>query len=296
MENYFQLNMNTDHYPQSNFKYAMLLEYDGANFAGSQCQPDSRTVQQELETALERVLRQPIRVVLSGRTDTGVNASGQVAHFELNESLDVSRFTYSLNGVLPVDIAIRAIETVDHKFNARKSALKRWYRYTIYNNIYRTALNSKSLHIYYHLDEDLMNQALKTIIGIHDFDSFKSSNTNSPFSNCHVHLANCFRERDYVYIDIIANRFVYNMVRIIVGTLLKIGNKQEPTDYLIEILEQHDRTKAGITVRPEGLTLMAVEYPEEYKLFNSDLNPKVKDIILKNFTEAPYEDLFRKAS
>ena len=280
----------------SKFKYAMLFEYDGRNFCGSQIQPGLRTIQDELEKALSIALRQKTRVVPSGRTDTGVSALGQVAHFVTDEILDIPKVVYSLNGLLPGDIAVRSIEQVDKNFEARKLATKRWYRFTIYNHPYKSALNTRSLHVKQHLDETLMHRALEIINGTHNFDSFKSTNSSTPDSNCTIYKTQCTREGNHIYIDVVANRFLYNMIRIIVGTLLKIGQKQEPVFYLENILKAQDRSKAGKTVNAEGLTLIAVEYPKEYNLFEYDNNPKIRELMLINYMEAQNEDIFSKAS
>lgn len=278
------------------FKYAMLFEYDGRGFCGSQVQPGLRTVQDELEKALLIALRQKTRVVPAGRTDTGVSALGQVAHFVTDEILEIPKVVYSLNGLLPGDIAVRSIEQVDQNFEARKLATKRWYRFTIYNHPYRSALNTRSLHIKQHLDEKLMHEALEKINGNHNFESFKSANSSTLNSNCTIYKTQCIREGNHIYIDVVANRFLYNMIRIIVGTLLTIGQKQESVSYLKNIVKAQDRTKAGKTVKPDGLTLIAVEYPEEYNLFEDDNNPKIRELMLINYMEAPNEDIFSKAS
>jgi tRNA pseudouridine38-40 synthase len=279
-------------------KYAMLIEYDGTHFNGTQKQLGGRTVQEEIENALKTVLRMPVKIVFSGRTDTGVSALGQVAHFEYDatEKLELHKFIYSLNGVLPPDIAVRDVEITRSSFHARKSALKRWYRYVIYNNAYRSAMFSKALFEPRPLSEELMHQALQQITGTNDFSSFKSSNSDTSSAICTIHKAHCFRDKNFIYIDIIANRYVYNMVRILVGTLLDTGLKKTPVSHLATVLNQHDRTKAGITAKPEGLTLMAIEYPEEFSLFENDKFMKVRDIMLKNFMESKNEDIFRKAS
>lgn len=278
------------------FKYAVLLEYDGTAYGGSQFQPNARTIQQELETALKTILRQKIKTVFSGRTDAKVSALGQVVHFETTTKLDIYRTTYALNALLPSDIAIRYLQQVDNSFHARKSATKRWYRFTIHNHGQKTALNRKALHVHKPLDENLMHQALQLILGTNEFDSFKSSNSSNPSSNCTVHAAQCTREGDYIYIDIIASRFVYNMVRILTGTLLETGKKSKPVTHLKTVLEAHDREQAGKTVKPEGLTLMAVEYPKEYNLFKDDKYLTISDFLNQNFMEAKNEDVYCKAS
>lgn len=297
MTNTFQLNSNNiEESSCSIFKYAVLLEYDGTHFYGSQIQPDHRTVQQEIETAFKTIFKQDVKITMAGRTDTGVHSIGQVAHFEIDESIDTTKTCYSLNGLLPHDISIRALQPVDQSFNARKSATKRWYRFSIYNHKFRSALNTKCLYVHKPLDVNLMHEALQPLIGTHEFDSFKSSNSDNPNTRCTIYKAQCLKNRDFIYIDLIANRFLCNMVRIIVGTLLKVGNKEENADYLRKILEAKNRNKAGITVKPDGLTLMAIEYPEKFNIFIKDSFFKVSDLLQGNFTEAQNEDLLCKAS
>jgi tRNA pseudouridine38-40 synthase len=278
------------------YKYAMLFEYDGKKFAGSQLQHNARTVQQEIENALEIILKKWVRAYFSGRTDSGVNALGQVAHFTTDTRLNEYEFVYSLNGILPDDISVRALEEVDNSFHARKLARKRWYRYVIFNHPYRSALNKNCLHYYKPLDENLMNEALQKITGTQNFESFRSANSDTPSSMCMLYKATCTREGNFIYIDLIANRFVYNMVRILTGTILDVGTQKESTDHLLNVLKTHDRTKAGITVKAEALTLMSIEYPEKYNLFNQDKFQKIKEVMPENFMETQNEDIFRKAS
>ena len=203
---------------------------------------------------------------------------------------------HSINGLLPEDIAIRMIEEVDEEFHARKSATRRWYRFTIYNHTQKSALNKRCLCVSYYLDDGLMNKALQKIVGTHNFDSFKSAKSDNPNSECTIEQIRCFRDKDFVHIDIIANRFIHNMIRIIVGTVIETGKNEAPVDHLYNVLKASDRTKAGMTVKPDGLTLMAVEYPEHYNLFAKDKNTKVNEIMLINLMEAQNEDLLCKAS
>lgn len=294
MDKQFLLNNQSNSNIHSIFKYAVLLEYDGTNYGGSQVQPNANTIQQELEKALPIILREPVKTVFSGRTDAKVSALGQVAQFETTQKLNIPKTLNSLNALLPSDISVRALQQVENNFHARKSATKRWYRFKINNHTQKSALNKRVLHISQPLDEKLMHTALQSLSGTHDFDSFKSAHSNNPSSNCTVYFTQCFREGDYIYIDIIANRFVYNMVRILVGTLLEIGRKNQPASHLKNVLKAHDREQAGITVKPEGLTLMAIEYPQEFCLFNDDKQTKISELI--NNLEAKNEDVYCKAS
>lgn len=258
------------------YRYAAIVEYVGDSFAGSQIQPNQRTVQSELENALAILVGKPVKSVFSGRTDRGVHSKGQVAHFDTTFELDIRKFLYSLNGILPKDISVRLISKVDTNFHSQKSAVFRWYRYLIYNRQQRSAGSSRMLHVYDPLDTLEINKALTYLIGHHDFTSFKSLSTENPAKDCTMHYAKCSQKGNVICIDLIADRFLYNMVRIIVGTLLPIGQGSKPSEYMNFVLEAKDRTTAGKTASPEGLTLMHVSYGSKYNLFeriNKEANP-----------------------
>jgi len=247
-------------------RYAILFEYIGSGFKGSQFQPDERTVQGELNKAFSIYFKEPVKVIPSGRTDAGVHAKGQVLHFDINNKIDIRKTIYSLNSLLPDDVSIREIVEVNQKFHAQKSAKYRYYRYKIANRNQRSAFDRCLLHLRDELDLDLMNDGLNLLLGEHDFSCFKSAKTNNPAKVCNMYYAKATRVDDYIYIDFIANRFLYNMVRIIVGTILDIGRKKFTPQFISELLISKDRTKACSTVSPDGLTLMFVGYDD----INSD--------------------------
>lgn len=263
-------------------RYAVVIEYVGTSFLGSQIQPQGRTVQGEIESVLKILLSQEIRITMAGRTDSGVHARAQVAHFDFQNLIDCKKFINSMNALLPPDISIANMIEVAKDFDAQKSAKLKHYRYTINNASQRSVWKEKNTHIRMHLDINNMNKALECLVGEHDFTSFKSSNTANPIVNCTIYSAKCTRDGDMIYIDFVGNRFLYNMVRILVGSLLEVGRLERSISWLKEVLEAKDRTKAGATAPSEGLTLMHIDYEEKY---NNILNKEAID-----------ENLFRKAS
>ncbi len=256
-------------------RFALIIEYIGTNFAGSQKQPDDtnvtnnnsnkpiKTIQGELEKAISTLTKQKIKTIFSGRTDAGVHSKGQVVHFDTTHNCLDNRFLYALNCMLPNEISVHSLEKKEKNFHAQKSAKYRWYRYTIVNRAHRSAWDKECLFIKDELNIQRMNDSLRFITGEHDFSSFKKANTENPAKICNVFEAKCFKDNDKIIIDIVANRFLYNMVRSIVGTLLLIERKSLAPETLKEILEAKDRSKAGPTASPCGLTLMKVFYEEQ---------------------------------
>lgn len=254
-------------------RIALLVEYLGKDFHGSQYQAGVRTVQLELEKALSAVLRTAIRVVFSGRTDSGVHAVGQVVHFDLEDTdPDLWRLCWSLNGILDRDLSVRAAQIVPDSFHARFTARRRQYVYRILNVPQRSAL-LKDTHYFVPLKLDLkaVNIACPMLLGRHDFSSFRSTNANPSSAICDVsrsELLNLGEGRLEFWIA--ADHFVYNMVRIIVGTLVEIGLGRQAPESLEKALSGGGRNLAGPTAPPWGLTLNSVEYPEAYNLFEQD--------------------------
>jgi len=254
-------------------RYALTVQYKGKNYAGSQIQFEngepikSPTIQGELEKALCTLIKsrndnknRPIRAIFSGRTDKGVNSLGQVVHFDSEETIVASKFLYQINEILPDDISVSDIKIVEDSFHAQKSAKRRYYRFEFVNRKIKNAFDGDLMRVKYPTDIERMQKSLNYLIGEHDFTSFKSSGTLNPSKICTIYEAKVSRVGDRVFIDIVGNRFLYNMVRTIVGTLLEIeGHHLEP-DHMKKVLDAKDRRKAGMTVSPYGLTLMKVEY------------------------------------
>ena len=201
-----------------------------------------------------------VKTIFSGRTDKGVNAIGQVVHFDTDKEIVASDFIYHINEILPADISVNNLRIVSPSFHAQKSAKARYYRYELINRRYKQAFDGDILRVKYDLDVERMQNALNFLLGEHDFSSFKSSGTLNPSKVCFISRAEVERQGDRIYIHIVGNRFLYNMVRTIVGTLLEIEGHKLPVEHMKEVLEAHDRRKAGQTVSPYGLTLMEVEY------------------------------------
>ena len=255
-------------------RYAFQVQYIGKNYAGSQIQfeggeqIEAPTVQGELEKALRTLIKssrntennRPIKAIFSGRTDKGVNSLGQVAHFDTDETIVASKFLYQMNEILPDDISVSDLREVDESFHAQKSAKKRHYRFEFINRRCKHAFDGDLMRVKFPTDVERMQKSLNYLLGEHDFSSFKSSGTLNPSKICIIYEAKVSKVNDKVIIDIVGNRFLYNMVRTIVGTLLEIeGHNLEP-EHMKYVLDSQDRTKAGRTVDPHGLTLMKVMY------------------------------------
>ena len=254
-------------------RYALKVQYKGKNYAGSQIQfedgkqIDAPTIQGELEKALstlifgdtENINRQ-FKTVFSGRTDKGVNSLGQVLHFDIDKDIVASKFVYQLNEILPEDISVSDLRQVDETFHAQKSAKRRYYRFEFINRRCKNAFDGDLMRVKYEINTERMQSALNYLLGEHDFSSFKSSGTLNPSTICFIESAKVEKLGDHVIIDIAGNRFLYNMVRTIVGTLLEIEGHNLPPEHMKDVLEAHDRRKAGMTVSPYGLTLMEVTY------------------------------------
>lgn len=255
-------------------RYSLKVQYIGKNYAGSQIQIGTGhkipTIQGELEKALSTLItdrrftagnnNRHFKTVFSGRTDKGVNAVGQVIHFDCDKHIVASKFIYQINEILPSDISVSDLKLVDESFHAQKSAKRRHYRYVFINRKYKNAFDGDLLRVKFEIDIERMQKALNYLIGEHDFSSFKSSGTLNPSKVCFIEKAQVQKLENKVMIDIVGNRFLYNMVRTIVGTLLEIEGHNLPAEHMKQVLDACDRTKAGQTVSPFGLTLVEVEY------------------------------------
>lgn len=254
-------------------RYTLQVQYIGKNYAGSQIQFENGieiqtpTIQGELEKAISTLIfgdtennNRQLKTVFSGRTDRGVNSKGQIIHFDTDKPIVASKFVYQLNEILPKDISVSDLKQVDTSFHAQKSAKRRFYRYVFINRKCKNAFDGDLMRIKYDINIERMQNALNYLLGEHDFSSFKSSGTLNPSKVCFIEKAECKKDDDKVIIDIAGNRFLYNMVRTIVGTLLEIEGHNRSAEYMKQVLEACDRKKAGQTVSPYGLTLIKVEY------------------------------------
>jgi tRNA pseudouridine38-40 synthase len=284
-------------------RVALLVEYCGTSFHGSQFQPELPTIQGALQDALKRLNLETSAVTFAGRTDTGVHAVGQVAHFDVPEDglRQVPDLVLALNAVLPATVAVRASRLdVGRPFHSRREAVAKWYRYKIYNSSHRSAWASQmpAAHYHYRLDETLMNQAAQLILGEHEFTSFKDSGSVVTSDICCIQHAKVVRDGDFIILDVAANRFLYKMVRNIVGQLMLIGNANNPhpPEAILKVLAERDRRKAARSASPEGLTLMAVQYKSPFNFFEKDVYVQQFKNILKSMESLQNENLFRKAS
>ena len=271
-------------------RYAFDVQYIGKNYDGSQIQFEGkceqnpqgvqigRTIQGELENALSTLIlsgrkskaktdetlakynNRPVKAIFSGRTDKGVNSLGQVVHFDTEEMIVASKFLYSINEILPDDISVTNLREVDDRFHAQKSAKRRHYRFEFISRRIKNAFDGDLMRVKYPTDMERMQKSLNYLLGEHDFSSFKSSGTLNPSKICIIYEAKVSKVGDRVIIDIVGNRFLYNMVRTIVGTLLEIEGHNLQPEHMKDVLEAKDRQKAGRTVSPHGLTLVKVMY------------------------------------
>ncbi len=255
-------------------RYFVWLSFKGTRFSGWQVQPGRTTVQGLLEHAFSLVLRQQVAVTGAGRTDTGVHALNFVAHFEA-ASLPFAPddLVYKLNRFLPEDIALHAIRQVPEDLHARFSALSRSYQYHI-GRVKDPFSTDTSWHCEVPLDEDRMNQASELLLRHDDFTSFSKLHTQVSTPFCRVMEARWNTQADQLVFTITANRFLRNMVRAIVGTLLEVGKGKLPVEGFREIMEKHDRSAAGMSVPPQGLFLTRIEYPRlEIPAYGYVFNP-----------------------
>lgn len=239
----------------------LTIEYDGKDFNGWQKQPNKLNIQGEIERAIEIITGEKVDLIGSGRTDAGVNALGQVANFKIEKDIPIEKIAYALNSQLKKAIRIKKAEEVPDDFHSRYTCKKKTYRYEINNSEQGTAIyRNMQYHFPIKLDENKMNEGAKYLIGEHDFKSFKASGTSSKSSIRIIYNAEVVRCNDTIAITLTGNGFLYNMVRIIAGTLLEVGEgKIKPKD-IKKILDAKDRSMAGKTLPPNGLCLMKVEY------------------------------------
>ncbi len=241
--------------------FKITLEYDGTAYHGWQVQPNLPTIQGTLEAVIKQVAQQPVNVTGAGRTDAGVHAMGQVAHFSTTARLSADEWLRALNGLLPPDIAVLSVEDVPESFHARFSAKSKLYRYRLLTRVHRSALGrDKILHYPYPLDLDAMEAAARPLIGQHDFTSFQGSPTDTENPVCAVTKLTVDRFGDEVIFEVEADRFLKQMVRNIVGTLLEVGRGKLQAGAVAGILAAKDRTKAGPTAPAHGLYLVKVDY------------------------------------
>lgn len=239
--------------------YKLIIQYDGTEYSGWQTQLNSSSVQETIQKTIAIVTNEEVNLVGSGRTDSGVHALGQTANFRINLELDLYKFRYQLNSILPKDIAITFAEKTDYDFHARFDARKRsylfffyrgkspfWYRYSAY-------LNSE-------VDIQQLNKLSRVFLGVHDYSSFARKNTETENKVCNVYDAWWKQQKDLIIFYIEADRFLHGMVRTITGTLLNAVKNNLQEKYLLSTLENKDRESAGEAAPAKGLFLYKVKY------------------------------------
>lgn len=248
-------------------RIAAGIEYDGSHFHGWQVQPVLETVQSTLEKAISSIAGERVSIVAAGRTDTGVHALEQVVHFETNAKRPLQAWVRGVNSFLPNSVAVRWAVEVESEFHARFSAISRSYRYVLFNNSVRPALLSARVGWFHRpLDACSMHVAAQTLVGEHDFSSFRSSEcqAKSPVKTLHEVVVQ--RHGDYVLMDFRAGGFLHHMVRNIVGSLLWVGYGKVTPDSIAELLTKRDRTLAAPTFMPDGLYFVGAEYDHHWRL------------------------------
>lgn len=239
----------------------LTIEYDGTGYFGWQKQKDKKTIQETIERILEKILQEKIKLVGSGRTDSGVHAKGQIANFKTNSKLKIKNIQAALNSLLPKDICIVRIEEVPLNFHSQYDVKSKIYRYTVLNSFHRLPLSER--HSYFfpcRLDVRSIQREAKLFLGEHNFRSFQNSDKKEKNSVRKIKNLKIKKERDFIYFDIEANGFLKGMARNIVGSLLEIGRGRFKEGVLKKILDQKDRRKAGPSVPAKGLCLLRVNY------------------------------------
>ena len=253
--------------PSGVSRFAAIVQYQGADFCGFQRQKHSPSVQQELEQALSYVADCPVKLHCAGRTDTAVHASHQVIHFDTSAERSGYSWVQGANSQLPDSISLIWADKISQDFHARFSAGARTYRYVIDNSPTRPAIMAAAVTwVKKPLDISLMQQSCEYLLGEQDFSAFRGSGcqSNSPYRN--VHKANVYRRGNLVIFEITANAFLLHMVRNIVGSLLEVGTARQKPLWIQQLLIQGDRCKSAATAAPDGLYLVAVDYPARFGL------------------------------
>lgn len=241
-------------------RYFIKLAYNGTAYHGWQYQPNAASVQEVLNNGLSVILNSEISIMGAGRTDTGVHASQMYAHFDFDLSIDNKQLVHKLNSYLPKDVVIYDVFLVHDEAHARFDATRRTYEYHI-NTFKNSFLQELSWYFHQQLDLDLMNEAAKLLFNHTDFQSFSKVNTDVNTFDCTIYEAYWKQEDEKVVFTISANRFLRNMVRSIVGTLINVGLKKITVADFNKIIESKNRDKAGFSVPAHGLYLTKIEYP-----------------------------------
>ncbi len=239
----------------------LTIEYDGKDFDGWQKQPNKLNIQGEIERAIEELTGEKVELIASGRTDAGVHALGQVANFKTSSNFPTEKFPIAINSKLKKLIRIKEAEEVDERFHSRYNCKKKTYRYIINNSKQGTAIyRSLEYFMPVKLDVEAMKKAIKYFEGEHDFKAFKASGTSSKSSVRKIYKTKITEENERIIIELTGNGFLYNMVRIIVGTLVDVGMGKIKPEEIEDIINSGDRKRAGKTLPAHALYLVQVKY------------------------------------
>lgn len=239
----------------------LTIEYDGKDFNGWQKQPNKLNIQGEIERAIKDMTGEVVELIASGRTDAGVHALGQIANFKTNSNIPTEKIPIALNTKLKRSIRIIDAEEVEERFHSRYNCKRKTYRYVINNSENGTAIyRNLQYNFSGKIDENKMNKAIQYFVGEHDFKGFKASGTSSKSSVRTIYSGKVERSGNLVIIEVTGNGFLYNMVRIIAGTLLEVGIGKIKLEEIENIIKSGDRQKAGKTLPPQGLYLVDVCY------------------------------------
>lgn len=239
----------------------LTIEYDGKEYGGWQKQPNKLNIQGEIEKAIYEITREEVELIASGRTDAGVHALGQIANFKLNNEIPIEKISIAINSKLKKSIIIKKAEEVDINFHSRYNCKSKTYRYIINNSKEGTAIyRNLEYHIPIKLDYNNMRKAIKHFEGEHDFKAFKSSGTSSKSSIRTIYKTDIKTNADRIIIDLTGNGFLYNMVRIITGTLVEVGLGNVDEKDIPQIIQSGKRENAGKTLPAHGLYLVEATY------------------------------------
>lgn len=248
-------------------RLALGIEYDGSCFYGWQTQKQEPTVQAVLEQALSRVADHPVQVMCAGRTDTGVHAFCQVAHFDTSAERSERSWVLGANTNLSDAATVIWVRRTAPEFHARVSAISRTYRYVIINRWTRPAIQrQRACWIRQPLDAEAMHQAAQSLLGENDFSAFRAMGCQASHPNRYLESIRVWREAEHVLVEVTANAFLYHMVRNIVGTLIPVGAGERPHEWVARVLASRDRTQAGPTAGANGLYFVAPRYLDHWQL------------------------------
>lgn len=237
------------------------IVYDGTNFYGFQYQPDKRTVENELTLGIQNTIKEKTKIYYAGRTDRGVHALGQYANFKSDTTIDIGNLPRVINYNLPEDVSVISARYVDDDFHARFSAKKKKYRYVVYRSRYRNALLYNKAYEYpFDLNVDNMRKCMNYLLGEHDYNSFMGRNAIVKDTIRSIDSVDIIEDGNFLYFDFVGKSFLKNMIRIIVGTALEIGNGRFNEFHMKEVLDKKNRKAAGPTAPSCGLYLLDVEY------------------------------------